>query len=93
MSRSTLKLDSKPAFGLSSLWRLDRAPPSSGRCPTLETELCRGSRLGLPAYDALLAQNLTKGRPGGKHPFGKLAMRSPAFSLSAASRKAETKYP
>jgi hypothetical protein len=31
---------------------------------------------------------VTKGSPGGKHPTGKGAVRSPAFRLSAASRKA-----
>jgi len=33
---------------------------------------------------------LTKGKPGGKLPIGKLASRSPCFNFSAAERKAAT---
>jgi hypothetical protein len=37
------------------------------------------------------ASALTKGRPGGNEPTGKLAVRSPARHFSEASRKAATK--
>src|SRR5690349_16023165 len=40
-----------------------------------------------------VAHARTKGRPGGKQPLGNLAFRSPALSLSAASRKATRKRP
>jgi len=37
----------------------------------------------------VVAHARTKGRPGGKEPFGNLAVRPPPLSLSAASRDAD----
>lgn len=56
-------------------------------------EMCEGSAVAIAGYGDAIADKHTNGRAGGKQPLGNLAKRSPAFSLSAASRKAARKRP
>jgi len=54
---------------------------------------CEARQLPIAGYGDAAADKPTNGRAGGKQPLGNLARRSPAFSLSAASRKAARKRP
>lgn len=70
----------------------DSSPPSR---PSAELEAGQSSaelwvRQRCPGYGGRAGEGLTNGRPGGKEPTGNFADRSPALSLSAASRKAAT---
>ena len=48
-------------------------------------------RMAKSHYGGCAAYALMKGNAGGNEPKGNLAVRSPAFSFSAASRNAATK--